>query len=197
MFTRKPALPGHPDLFVSAKTASPVRARHPALRVALVQSSLDPAVRSISHVPSAVVASAPVELDAVVLTRDDGRFHLDCVPARRLRELDEEGLFQLALRDLGLGTLTMTADDLRREPLRSNRDLVWSYNGRPVPIDLRVRILQILVDDGPMALDRLLRSVVSAHDPAAAVLALACANLLELDLTSGPIGLSTTVRSRT
>lgn len=83
------------------------------------------------------------------------------------------------------------------EPLRSNRELVRSHRGRPVPLDLRLQIMRVLADDGPLPLDRLLRSLVCDTDPAAAVLSLCCDGLLALDLESGPIGPSTVVRSRT
>ncbi len=173
------------------------RRRRDELRAALVQASLDPIVRSISHVAVADVGSAPVEVDAMVVVRDDGRFVLDVVPARQARKFDEEGLRGVALRGLGLASLVVTSDDLAAEPRRSNVDLVWSHRGRAVPIDLRLRILQILADDGPLPLGGLLQAVRSERDPAAAVLSLACDDLVELDLTSGPIGPATVVRTRT
>jgi hypothetical protein len=97
-----------------------------------MQASLDPSVRSLAFLPSAHVAAAPVELDAVVLTRDDGRFHLDVVPARRVRDLDDEGLALIALRELGLEPFTVTAEDLKAEPRCGNCRLVWSHNRRLV-----------------------------------------------------------------
>lgn len=196
MFVRKPRK-GHPDFFVSAKTLAPIPARHPALRAALVQASLDTQVRTIGFVASAHVASVPVETNAVVVVRDAGRFHLDVVPARPLRDLEEEGLFQLALRELALEPYPVTIEDLKAEPRRSNVDLVWSYNGRPVPLDLRMRILGILIDDGPFPLGHLLKGIRSDRDPTAAVMSLACSNLIELDLISQPIGPATMVKSRT
>ncbi|MHC2275345.1 hypothetical protein ACVME8_001956 [Bradyrhizobium diazoefficiens] len=198
MFKPKPRR--RPDLFVSAKGPVPIPARHPALREALVQASLDPRVRSIAHVPTAHVSSAPLEpvaIDAVVLTKDDGRFYLDVVPARQVRELDDEGLVLIALRELELTPLVVTAEDLHREPRCGNCRLVWSHHGRLVPVGLRISILQILRDDGPMELVRLVELVRSDHDPTLAVMALACADLLEIDLMSGPLGPSTLVRSRT
>ncbi|GAA0005951.1 hypothetical protein [Bradyrhizobium diazoefficiens] len=136
-----------------------------------------------------------VEMDVVMVVRDDGIFALDVVPARaRITERHE--LVQRALRDLGHACLIVTAEDLDAEPARSNRDLVWSHRGRTVAVDRRLEILRILVDDGPLPLDRLLRGV-SGRDPAASVMALACADLLELDLESAPLGPSTEVRSRT
>jgi hypothetical protein len=62
------------------------------MRAALVQASLDTAVRSISHVAAADVGPAPVQVDAVVVARDDGHFVLDVVPARQACRFDEEGL---------------------------------------------------------------------------------------------------------
>lgn len=83
------------DLFVSAETATAIPARHPALRDALIQASLDPQVRSIAYVPSRSVVSEEVEPDAVVMQRDDGRFLLDVVPVRRSRDVEEKGLVRL------------------------------------------------------------------------------------------------------
>lgn len=198
MFRPRPRS-GHPHLFSSAKTGASVPARHPALRDALVLASLDPAVRKISHVATAHVGSPQVEvdLDAIILTRDDARLHLDVVPARRVRDLDTEGLVQIALRELGLQQLVVTADDLRAEPRRTNARQVWSYKDRPVSVPLRLSILKVLADDGPMQLGALLETIRSGHDPSLAIMALACADALEIDLTSGPLGPSTMVRSRT
>jgi hypothetical protein len=195
MFNRK-AAQGRPDLFVSAKTATAIPARHPALRDALIQASLDPQVRSISYVASACVASEQVELDAVVVQRDEDRYLLDVVPARRVRDLEDEGLVQISLARLALKPLTLTAEEIRREPLYTNSRLVWSYNGIAVPLGLRMRVLQILLDDGPMPLGQLLKSIRSDRDPTPAVMALACANLLSLDLVSQPLGPGTIARSR-
>jgi hypothetical protein len=195
MFNRK-AAQGHPDLFVSAKTATAIPARHPALRDALIQASLDPQVRSIAYAASAHVASAQVELDAVVVRRDDGRYLLDVIPARRVRDLEDEGLVQIALAKLALKPLTLTAEEIRREPRYANSRLVWSYKGIAVPLGLRMRVLQILLDDGPMPLGQLLKSIRSDRDPTRAVMALACADLLSLDLVSQPLGLGTIARSR-
>lgn len=187
---------GRPDLFVSAKTPRPIPCRHPALRDALVRASLDPAVQSISHVQTAPVASASLNVDVVAIHGDDGPYRLDVVPARRAHDAIEESLFQRAMIALALAPLVVTAEDLSAEPARANRDLVWSHRGRNVSVDLRLQILRLLTDDGPMTLDRLLAGV-SGRDPAAAVMALACDDLLELDLETGPIGPSTVVRTRT
>ncbi|WP_407180410.1 DNA-directed RNA polymerase subunit omega [Bradyrhizobium sp. STM 3562] len=188
--------PAVPDLFTSAKTPAPVPARHPALSEALIQASLDPAVRSILHVPTAPAGTAQVDVDVIILGKDDGRYALDVVAARRIRDIDEEGLVQIALRELGLQQLVVTAEDLKQEPRRSNCRQVWAYRNWQVALPLRLRILKALADDGPIELDRLLEMIRSDRDPLMAIFALACADLLELDLTSGQIGPMTMVRSR-
>jgi hypothetical protein len=179
------------DLFISGKTSAAIPARHPALRDALIQASLDPQVRSIVYVASTSVASEQVELDAIVIRRDDGRFLLDVVPARSTRDVKEQGL-----GELGLKQIILTTEEIRREPRYTNARLVWSCREIPVPVGLRMRILQILLDEGPMPLGELLKSIRSEHDPAPAVMALACADLLSLDIASQPLGPLTIARCR-
>jgi hypothetical protein len=152
-------------LFVSAKTSTAIPARCALVRDALVQASLDPAVRSIEFVPSARVGATPVDLGAIIIVRDDGRFYLDVVAARPLRDVEDEGLVLIALQNLGLTAITLTAADIQREPRFANSRLVWSYRLHPVGISMRMRVLQILADDGPMALSRLLSAVWSDRDP--------------------------------
>jgi hypothetical protein len=52
----------------------------------------------------------------------------------------------------------------------------------------------MLLDEGPMPLGELLKSIRSERDPAPAVMALACADLLYLDLGSQPLRPATIVR---
>lgn len=183
-------------LFISAKTRTAIPARHHLVRDALIQATLDPSVRSIDYVLSARVAAAPVELAATVIVRDDGRYWLDVVDARPSRSLDEERLVTIALRDLDASPLTLTAADIRREPRFANARAVWNYRLHPVGIEMRLRVLTALQEDGPLPLGSLLRCIRSARDPAPAVMALACSDLVELDLVTGPLGPNTIVRSR-
>jgi len=184
------------ELFVSAKTATAIPARHPALRDALIQASLDPQVRSIAYVASTSVASKQVELDAAVVQHDEGRFLLDVVPARRIRDVEEKVLVQIALTELGLKRIILTAEEIRREPRYTNARFVWSYREIPVSVGLRMRILQTLLDEGSMPFGELLKSIPSERDPAPAVMALACADLLYLDLESQPLRPATIVSYR-
>ncbi|ABE62780.1 hypothetical protein Nham_1980 [Nitrobacter hamburgensis X14] len=185
-----------PDLFVSAKTIAAIPTRHPARLDALIQASLDPQVRSIEYIASVANASAQMELDAIVVQRDDGRFLLDIVPARRLSDAKGESLAQIALTELHVRPCVLASEEIRREPRYSNARLVWSYRGAPVSAELRMRILQALLDEGPLPLGELLKSIRSEHDPLPAVLALACADLLSLELMSQPLGPATLARYR-
>jgi hypothetical protein len=182
------------DLFVSVKAATPIPVQHPAVRDALIQVSLDRRVRSISYVAGAIVASKEIDLGAIVVDRDDGRFFLDVVEARRIRDLDDEGLALIKLAELGLKPWIISAQQLRLEPHFTNAQFVWLYNGHRVPRELRKRILGALRDREQMTLGELEQSVGS--DPSIDVMALVCADQLELDLTSAAIQLTTIVRAR-
>jgi hypothetical protein len=184
------------NLFVSAKTSTAIPAKNILVRDALIEASLASTVRSIDYVASARVASASVKLDAVIIVRDDGRYVLDVVESRPLRDMDAEGLAQIALRDLGLTPLTITRADIQREPRFTNSKLVWAYRMHAVGIAMRMRVLGILAEDGPMSLARLLASIQSDRDPSPAILALACSDLIELDLVTRPLGPATIARSR-
>ncbi len=183
-------------LFISAKTTVAIPTTCSLVRDALIQSTLDPSVRAIEFLAQARVAATQVDLNAIVIVRDDGRFYLDVVAARPLRDAEDEGLALIALAEFDLTPITLTAADIKREPRFANSRLVWSYRLAPVGISLRMRVLQTLADDGPMSLSRLLGAVRSDRDPSPGVLALACSDLIELDLVSRPLGPDTIVRAR-
>lgn len=190
-------LPAHPpEQFNSAKTTTPIPLRHPMIKEALIQLSLDASVRSIDYIPSANVGAEDVELDAIIVERDSGRFLLDIVPARPIRDLEDEGLALIALSEFGLPTLAMTLESLRQEPRFSNSRLVWLYSRHCVPLELRIRVLEVLSERQSMKLGALLRQIEGGSRGSRAVMALACANLIELDLSSQPLGPTTIVTPR-
>jgi hypothetical protein len=110
--------------------------------------------------------------------------------------VEAEGLALIALDRLGLTPLTLTAADIRREPRFANAKTVWEYQGHPVGISMRMKVLTALRDDGPLPLGSLLERITAARDPAPAIMAMACSDLIELDLVSEPLGPATIVRSR-
>ena len=183
-------------LFVSAKTSAAIPAPQSIVRDALVQASLDPQVRSLDFIRMATVGATQVALKAIVLVRDDGRFYLDVVDARRIRDVEAEGLALIALDRLGLTALTLHAADIRREPRFANARAVWEHRMHPVGISMRMKVLTVLQKDGPLPFGCLLKRIHVARQPAPAIMALACSDLLELDLVTQPLGPSTIVRSR-
>jgi hypothetical protein len=181
-------------LFVSAKTKTSIPTSCVLVRDALIQGTLDPGVRAIEHYAQAGGLTAPVVVSAIVIVRDDGRFYLDIDGVhhgpdwvKTTAVLEKEGLKQLSL----------TATDINQEPRLTNARLVWNCRLQPVGISFRMAVLQMLADDGPLTLSQLLSDIRSDRDPSPAILAMACSDLIELDLMSVPLGPKTVVRART
>jgi hypothetical protein len=76
-----------------------------------------------------------------------GRFVPDVVPARPVRDVEHEGLALIALSQLDLTPITLTAADIKRESRFANSRLVWSYRLAPVGISMHIRVLQIVSDE--------------------------------------------------
>jgi hypothetical protein len=183
--------------FISAKVKTAIPVTHPAIREALIVLSLDPTVRSIDYVASAVVASEHINLGAIIVQRDNGRFLLDVVPGRPIRTIEDEGLVQIALSELAVKPWIISAKWLQREPRYSNALFVWLYNEHPVPREQRKHILRPLTRKEPVQLGQLEETLRFGHDPFYSIMSLACADRIELDLISHPIGRRTIVKSRT
>jgi hypothetical protein len=182
--------------FASAKCHAAIPRAEGLVRDALVQATLDPSVRAIDYRPTAVLSSATVvPLDAIILERDDGAFHLDIVAARPLRTIEDEGLFLIALEQLGLSSLVLSSAEIMRQPRFSSSRAVWRCRNHPVPFAFRLRVLELL-DAGPVSLGRLLKRLGAEADGGAAVLAMACANQVALDLSEATLGPDTQVVAR-
>lgn len=182
--------------FIAAKTAGRrIPADSTMALQALVQASLDPAVEEIDFIESAKVGGIAVLVRSIVLVRADGPWLLDLVDAEPAEDIDQAGLRLLAIEALGLPTLTQTPADLTREPRASNCDLVWACRGRQVAPDDRIRILHRLEES---AVARLIEVASAVHigDGVASIFALACQDLVELDLVSAPVGPATAVAQR-
>ena len=187
---------GRPSPFISAKAAVAIPVACKLVRGALVQAALDPAVRAIEFIPTVVAFGQVIPLDAIVLRGDEGRQRLDIVETRPVRSLDDEGLALLAIDQLGLPPLTLTAGDIRRQPRAGNCRLVWACRDYRIYAGDRVRVLQALAEEGEMTLARAAAECRFSADAVAAVLALVCGDLVEADLTTLPLGPETRVRRR-
>lgn len=184
------------EYFESAKTAARIPITAPLVREALIQFTLDAAVRRIEIVPSATVRGVIVPLDAIVLAGDAGRELLEFPELAATRDLDAAGLELLAVEQLKLRVRRVTTAEIRREPRASNCRTVWACRHRRVSVDDWVRLLDVLGEEGPMALSRAAAEMRFAGGAISAVLALACTDLIEIDLESALLGPETLVRRR-
>lgn len=182
--------------FTSAKTRQPVPADTRMRTDALVQASLDPAVFEIDYVPAVAVEGVDFPLGGIVFVAEHDRHLLDLPDDGPTPDFDQEGLMLLAIETLGLPVVTRTVEDLNRQPFAGNCRLIWRMRSQRVHPGDRVRILDHLEENGPCRLVDVAAVVRSSSDGVSAVLALACQDLLELDLFSAPFGPWTTVRRR-
>jgi hypothetical protein len=184
------------SIFQSAKTGVGIPHLGGLVLDALVQNTLAPEVRAIGYIGTATAGTREIELAAITITRDDGRYHLDIVSARPLRSNEDDRLANQALCDLGLMSIEVTAADIIKEPRFSSARAVWTYRRCAVWLEMRFKIQTALAEEGPLSLHHLCTLVQGPQDPFACVLSLVCADELEIDLLPGPIGPSTIVRSR-
>jgi hypothetical protein len=104
------------------------------------------------------------------VVRDDGRFHLDVVEARSVRDIELGGLALIALDRLGLTPQPLTAAGIKREPRFANANTVWAYR-LYLSIGIRMRVLMVLQEDWLLRLACLLTRV---RDPVPASMVQAC-----------------------
>jgi hypothetical protein len=175
------------EFFTSAKTARPIRVDGDLFRDALIRATLDPAVRLIDVCPGAMSRHSQ---GLAIVVRDDGRFAFG-VNSDALSSVVP--VFGESTR---MPPLILTEEELRSEPRYSNDRLVWSHRRRRVSTGLRVQIQQILAEDGPMRLRDLMSTVKVSRDSTTAVFAMACADLVELDLASAPVSSESVVKCR-
>lgn len=186
-----------PSFFVSRKCDIAIPIYQPFLRLALEQAALDPSVRAI-HYRTGPEIECPcrVSLRGVVLDRADGRFLLRVCETRPVRGTDELARLTYVLARHGLRLLERGASDIRREPLFSNARVVWSYARYNVSLTDRMRIALALEDGKPQSLVELEERARPACDILAAVCALACEDLVRLNIHHAPLGSRTIVLRR-
>jgi hypothetical protein len=179
----------HRSHFRSVKSAVPVPISS-ALRLdVLVQSALDPSVDEIGYVHSAVVSGCRVRLNLPVIVRNGSRFAIDIVEDHPLQSIDDEGLSLIALQYLGLEVLELRRADIHREPVVENARRVWRHADQEVCLDDESAALEALSGKS-FAIDELTGTTGVSSE---VVFALACADLVAIDLVTQPICPSTMV----
>lgn len=182
--------------FISPKCDMAISVRDPLLLYALQQAALDTSVQAIHQQLGPEIACQDISLAGVVLDRSDGNFLLSVHETRPQRSAEQAAGLAFVLKRYGLGLLERDAADIRYEPQFSNSRLVWSYARYHVSITDRLRIAIALEDGGPQSVVELEKRARPTCDTLAAVCALACQDLLGLNLSHDPFGPRTIVFAR-
>jgi hypothetical protein len=182
--------------FSSSKCDMAIPVHDALLLYALRQVALDPSVRTIHHRTGPEIECPRVSLEGIVLDRVDGSFLLRVDETRPERSADESAGLAYALKRHGLRLLERDASDIRRELLFSNSRMVWSYARYHVSIPNRRRIALALEDGGPQSVMELEERARTTCDILAAVCALACEDLICIDVFHDALGLRTVVFSK-
>ena len=192
------AIASRSQTFLGAKSLRPIP--HPGGLVgdALVQLSLDPDVFRLEFRRATQPEASGITrvFGVICVERRDGPHYLDVVPARRVRSIRTQAAFDDTMAALGLRPLTLTGEEIMREPRFRSARTVWQHRRFRTNFDTRYRIKRILADVIDMSLDELCSIVSGPQDPLLSVLSMACADLLEIDLESQAIGPATRVRWR-
>ena len=129
----------------------------------------------------------------MVLDCVDGSFLLKVCERRPKRSEEEFARLSHVLKSYGLKLRERDASDLKREPVFSNARAVWEHEGHPVPIEERLEIGYALLEYGPQSISRLEEHVKPTYDVLAAVCAMACEGLVNLNIEDTRLGRGTIV----
>ena len=181
---------GNPNLICSPKCAAIV-APTPLHRDLLIQTLLDPHVRSVHALEPRLRGDAGPRQLSLVLGRDDGRFVLEIGAGAQ-----QDGYFRArSPHRSGLPLIEIRPDEIRREPRLTNARQVWSHWDDDPPLRHRERIIDVLSVRGPQSIAERERWT-GLYDPVRTVCAMACADMAERELGDVPLGPRTVVRAR-
>jgi hypothetical protein len=183
--------------FVSSpKFRSAIPVRSAVHRDFLIQSALDVHVRSIEFLPEVRFGDVALTVNSIVVRRDDGNFMVEIQGRRPLRDVDDENILAQGLQSIGLSLLEADIDEIRREPRLSNAREVWDCKDLRVTIRDRMQVMTALSEEGPQSILALQDIVHTSVYLASSLYALACADLVEIDMDDRPLGPHTVVRAR-
>jgi len=181
-----------PLLFTSPKCRVAIPVDDVLLRYALQQASLDSSVREISYRSGPQLECPAISLAGVVLRSDSGTFLLSVHETRLDRSEEEIARLAYVFDRYGLRLLERDARDIRREPVFSNARAIWSHAGRDVSLTDRLRI-GVALEYGPLSIFELEHLAQPSCDIVDAVCALACEDLLRLNIQDAPLSARTFV----
>jgi hypothetical protein len=183
--------------FFGAKAIGGIPAAPRLMEEALIQASLDPEIIAIERLALPQARDARSTLDFVILRRAAGRRQvLNIVGPQTPQDATTERKFETEFANLGLEILRRSPADIRREPRFTNCQMVWSCANHRVAVSDRIRIMQMLDDEGPLRVGDFGGDGRFRGDPSAALMALACHDVIELDLVNEVLGPGTNARIR-
>jgi hypothetical protein len=174
--------------FHSVKTIKAVPADNVTVRDALIRLTLDHTVVTIDYFEEIVSGDARIRADSIFARNASGRHLLEILPSKR----PAPQVIEVA-QGLGIRRWTMTDAEIRGEPRHGNEREIRRHAGRTVPVRMRMQVLAELRKRRVVGMDELLASLVGFGLRREAVLSLACAGIVRIDLNSGPIGPHTLV----
>lgn len=185
--------------FESAKTRGPIAARDRHVFDALLVATLDPAVRAIAPADPVTIVLDGLPLPHV----PDVQFVTDgsvvvvdvCHPTRVVVGRGRFEAAAAAFAAQGVAYERREPPTVFGSPVLMNARSVWACRRTAVAAADQVRVLALLRNLDPAPLAEVARSVHEG-DGVAAVMALACRDLVELDLAAAPLGPETLVRRR-
>lgn len=183
-----------PLLFASPKCRVAIPVNDVLFRYALQQASLDCAVREINYRVGPRVECPPISLTGAVLRKEGGAFLLRVHEVRHARGEEEGARLKFVLQRYGLQLLERDAQDIFHEPLFSNAKNVWSHAGERVSLIDRLKF-SVALGERPQRIIDLEAWARPNCDVLGAVCALACENLVQLNLHDAPLGPETIVEA--
>jgi hypothetical protein len=173
----------HFSTFHSVKTIKPIPANNVATNDALIRLTLDHTVVAIDYFEEIVSGAARIRADSIFVRNARGRHLLEILPSKR----PSQQVLEVA-QDMGIRRWTMTDAEIGEEPRHGNESEIWRHAGRAVPVHMRMQVLAALRKRRAVCMDQLLASLVGFGSKKEAVLALACAGIVRIDLDARPLG---------
>ncbi|QOZ51577.1 hypothetical protein [Bradyrhizobium sp. CCBAU 53338] len=176
------------------KTAIPVP--DTVRRDLVIQTALDPHVRSIQFMHQVVHGGRAVTVGSIIVHRDDGDYMMEVVGPSPLRTPADDETVDRGLTARGIRRREIAREDIRSEPRFGNARRIWECRNDRHSARDRHRILETLGERGPQTVGELDRLVVTESGALSVVCTLACENALELDIDNHQLGPKTLVRPR-